>query len=795
MSLPNSLDTGGQRTVANKKRLLGNLSLRWRLTFAFLAVALLPMLILSFTTFIMTFRISTSRVGAGVKSMATANAVTTANFLGHQLDMMRNLALSSVLREGVIAVDATYQGDPAQIRAQLVELDQQWKMASHADMIVQERLNNAMVDELRRYRQSFPESLELLVLDRYGGLVAATSYPKNLYYADHAEWLSAYNEGLGNIYVDVAAPTFDPTGVIRGLVFAVPIYAMDRTEVVGVLRATVRLQAMTDLLAYSQFVDQSGSSELLLPDNRLITLHGLAGDRLDDDLAATLRGSIDLTYQEIVYRGVLSLVACERVIKVSEDSAEITNKSVNDLNWILVGRQSRAESATLFRNQVLSTSFLALVSLAAIALVGAWAARVFLKPVHSLTTTVERIVAGELSAHAPVETRDEIGILARAFNSMTDRQRILIAELEQRVSDRTVDLDRRSTYLQASAEVGRAATSILDTDVLIRQVVELIRERFNLYYVGLFLVDSTNQWAVLHAGTGEAGRIMLARGHRLPVGEGSMIGWSIMNVQARVALEAEEDVERMVTAELPNTRSEAALPLLSRGRVLGALTVQSDQRGAFDEAALAMLQLMADQVAVALDNARLFAESQSALETARRAYGELSRQAWLELLRSNRELGFRGDNQGISRIEGPLSAEMEHALRTGDLVHIQSAPDDAVESKSVLAVPVKVHGQVIAVMDTYKPGAEGEWTTDELSLLEMLAEQLGLALESARLYQDTQRRATRERLAGEVTAHIRESLDLDAVLRAAVEQMRQTLDLEKVTVSLRLSEEEKTSNA
>jgi len=786
---PKAVESEGQDA---KVSFLGRFSLRIKLLAILFVVTFIPLMFLAISNYFASASIATSRIGAGLKSMATSNGFAVGDFMSSQVDMIRGLALSAPLREGVIAANAAYQGDPAQIQAQLTELDRQWKAAKDTDAIIQARLNNVAVDELRRYRRFFPDSLEILLMDQYGGLVAATSHPTDLYYATHTEWQSAYNEGLGDIFIDVGPVSFDATGAIQGLIFVVPVYAADERQVIGVLRVPYRVKVLTDLFVVGQFVDNTGASELLLPDNRLVTGHGLAGDRLPDDTGATMRDSIDETYLEIVYRGVLSLVSQAPVVKISESSTSITDQAIKDLNWIIVTHQTRENALIQVRNMAFSIVAMALVSLATILLVGSLAARAFLGPIRLLTATVERIVAGDLSAIAQVKTRDEIGVLAKAFNSMTDQQRILIAELEQRVSERTSDLERRSKYLHASTEVGRAATSILDTDVLIRQVVELIRDRFNLYYVGLFLVDSTGEWAVLHAGTGEAGRVMLARGHRLPVGEGSMIGWSIMNVQARVALEAGEDVERLATRELPNTRSEAALPLLSRSRVLGALTVQSDQPGAFDETTVAMLQSMADQVAVALDNARLFAEGQTALETARRAYGELSRQAWLDLLQINRNLGFHGDKQGVARADGVFTAEMEQVLQTGNPVCIRSVGgDSAIESRSTLAVPVKVHGQVIAVLDTYKPGAEGEWTADELTLLEMLAEQLGLALESARLYQDTQRRATRERLAGEVTTHIRESLDLDAVLRAAAEQMRQTLDLEKVTVSLRLRGEDK----
>jgi GAF domain-containing protein len=337
-------------------------------------------------------------------------------------------------------------------------------------------------------------------------------------------------------------------------------------------------------------------------------------------------------------------------------------------------------------------------------------------------------------------------------------------------------LEERSTQLEASAEVSRAATSILEIDRLIQQVVELIRERFDLYYVGLFLTDEAGEWAVLRAGTGEAGRAMLARGHRIKIGEG-MVGWSVAHAQARVALEAVEDAVRLATAELPDTRSEAALPLRSRGQVIGALTVQGTQPGAFDQDTMVALQIMADQVAVALDNAHLFAEAREALEAERRAYSELSREAWAELLKVRPNLGFLKSKRLLSPAGDVWRPEMETALQTGQTI----LGEDGATS---LTTPIKVRGQVIGVIGARKPDDAGAWTQDEIALLETLAEQLSVALESARLYQDTQRRAVRERLAGEVTARMRETFDVETVLKTAAQEVRQALGLPEVVVRL-----------
>jgi len=174
------------------------------------------------------------------------------------------------------------------------------------------------------------------------------------------------------------------------------------------------------------------------------------------------------------------------------------------------------------------------------------------------------------------------------------------------------EAEKRSTLLQTAAEVSRAASSILDTGQLINTSVNLIRNQFNFYYVGLFLVDPTGQWAVLHAGTGQAGQAQIAANHRLKVGGEGMIGWSIANRQPRIALDVGDDAVHFQNPYLPDTRSEMALPLISRGQVLGALTVQSEKESAFSQEDVTLLQTMADQLANAISNARLYQASQKA---------------------------------------------------------------------------------------------------------------------------------------------------------------------------------------
>ncbi len=215
---------------------------------------------------------------------------------------------------------------------------------------------------------------------------------------------------------------------------------------------------------------------------------------------------------------------------------------------------------------------------------------------------------------------------------VTERERVL------------AELERRSVQLRTAIEVSRAASSVLETEELIWQVVELIRERFDFYYVGLFMVDESGEWtgepgrwAVLRAGTGEAGRIMLERGHKLEIGGNSMIGQCVANMKARIALDVGEEAVRFDNPLLPETRSEMALPLAARGQVIGALTVQDSREAAFSEEDVAILQAMADQLAVAIENARLFEQTQDALARSDRLYT------------ISRDLGAAADEESLLR--------------------------------------------------------------------------------------------------------------------------------------------------
>lgn len=337
----------------------------------------------------------------------------------------------------------------------------------------------------------------------------------------------------------------------------------------------------------------------------------------------------------------------------------------------------------------------------------------------------------------------------------------------------------RAARLQTAAEVSRAASSILDPDDLIQQVVGLIQERFNLYYTGLFLVDQAGEWAVLRAGTGEAGQQMLARGHKLAVGGESMIGWCIANKQARIALDVGEDAVRFENPLLPETRSELALPLVSRGVAIGALTIQSAEEAAFTEEDIAVLQTMADQVANAIDNVSLFNRSQAALREMEATQRRYQQRAWSEFAQVAPVTSYETHRPDRAPLGDEVLPEIQTALERSEPTVLRKPGAGA-----ALVAPITQRGAPIGALGVHLEDTRRELTEDELALVQVVAERVGLVAETLRLLDETQRSAARERTISEVTARVRETLDMNSILQTAVREIARALDAQQAELRL-----------
>ena len=600
---------------------------------------------------------------------------------------------------------------------------------------------------------------DIFLLDPQGYVILSTDQNQE---GDFERHYSFFQEGSKGPYLQAPFHAHSLSEGGWSIVVSRPIYGASR-ELLAVIAGRASLDHLNAILAGQTELSEGTDTYLISSAHVLLSGAGLEERR--DVYSAGADAAVDLhrngtrayeNHQEKSVLGAYRWLSTLQVALVVEQ----------DQTYAF-----RPTYAALILNVGVGAAGMFLVALATQAFT-----RSITAPLAELADTTERVAGGDLGIMVPTDRLDETGVLARSFNSMTLRLRDLVADLELRVADRTRELARRSAHLEAAAEVSHAVTSILDPDEFTRQVVDLIRERFDLYYVGLFLVDAAGEWAELQAGTGDAGRIMLGRRHRIQVGSG-MIGWSVAHGEARIALHALDDSMRLVTGELPLTRSEAAIPLRSRGQVIGALSIQDSRANAFDQASVAVFQTMADQIAVALDNARLFEAREEALRAERRAHGELTREAWGQLLQERKGMGFRSDSRGISPAHHIWLPEMRKVVLTGDTVRAQPAEmvDDPVRARETLAVPIKIRDRVVAVLETHKPAAAGEWTTDEITLLENIAEQLSVALENARLYESTQLRAERERIVSDITAQVRAAGDVDGILRTAVGEIRRAL--------------------
>ncbi len=399
-------------------------------------------------------------------------------------------------------------------------------------------------------------------------------------------------------------------------------------------------------------------------------------------------------------------------------------------------------------------------------------------PLKKLTTFSNEIEKGNLAA--PLESkrlRGEFAEIASHLQAIAANMQRSFTNMEVKVEERALKLERRSALLKAVADVGKAITSFRDITELMEQTTHLISENFGYYHAGIFLLDEHKEYAVLSAANSEGGQVMLKRKHQLKVGGNSIVGYVAQNAKARIALDVGADAVYFDNPDLPKTRSEMALPLVIGGQLLGALDVQSVEAQAFSEEDISTLQILAEQLAVALQNANLLSETEKALESARMVYGEMSREAWSAMLRSQPRIGFLATPPSTTRLHSNiLEPNLAKAFETGELV--------AGADNLTISVPVKIRGQAIGAIRLKKSEIAEAWTQDETNLAISLADQISGALESARLYKESQQRAARESLVSDISARIGAAAHTDAILRETVQELGQTIGNVSVTFKL-----------
>lgn len=384
------------------------------------------------------------------------------------------------------------------------------------------------------------------------------------------------------------------------------------------------------------------------------------------------------------------------------------------------------------------------------------------KPIKEMMRTIDEIQQGGFSQRATIISSDETAELTIRLNQLLDQLQVTRLELEQNVEQRTRDLVRKTAQLEASARVARDAASMQDINVLLSRTAGLISEQFGFYHTGIFLVDDSGVTAILQAASSEGGKRMLERGHQLEVGQG-IVGSALRQNKPRVATDVGSDLEYFNNPDLPATRSELAIPLFVKGKVIGALDIQSTEQTAFSKDDIQVLQTLADQIALAIQNARLIAESQNALQRLESATSDDMRRTWRERVRDARK-AYRYTAIGIT----PLAA-----VENKDVTEEPGA--------NKINIPITLRGQRIGNINLNRKGGS-KWADADRSLAIEIANQVGLALENARLLEEAQRRAAQEQSISDLTARLGRSLDIDTLLQTTLRELHQLPNVTETSV-------------
>jgi nitrate/nitrite-specific signal transduction histidine kinase len=406
--------------------------------------------------------------------------------------------------------------------------------------------------------------------------------------------------------------------------------------------------------------------------------------------------------------------------------------------------------------QILPLSLLILVGSAA---AGLLTTRRIVRPLQELTQASRQMAEGEREISLPDSKYLEIEILTRSFQSMAAKVQQSLQELEHRVASRTRVLEKRSKQLQAAAESARESTATRELEPLLQHTADLLHGQFGYTHASVYLLDAKRTHAVLRAASGDADTNLLKPGLKVRVGDQGIVGLAAAGGQVRLN-QGGDPHQRQVPFQVAGVRSEIAIPMLLDNMAVGVLLVASEDEDAFDDDDITVLQIVADQTAVAIDNARLFAEVKESLQHMQVLYGRYSQDAWQKMGTRLGSTGYQYDSAGIS------------PLRKGE----------GSSASIPLSLPLEVRGSSIGTLDVWLE----EEALDEAAqkMLYMVSERISQAMESARLFEEIRERMAREHALNQASARFSHSLDLDTLLQTAVVEMGQLPNVMEVSITI-----------
>lgn len=668
-------------------------------------------------------------------------------------------------------------------------------------------LTNPLVSRLNVVKQTeliIPSILEGnpdIIAIYFGGVSRETIYFPNI---DLAAIVPPDFDVTGRPWFVDAAPKNNPQGgvvwstpyqdaALHGLVIttSVPVFNA-RNQFQGVAAMDIQLNQITNLVS-NILVGETGYAFLLDSGNRLIALPEkgyvdfgftsetvLLGEILDStslpnasaelsDILNTILSSED-GISIVNLGGVERFIAHHQIPEVQYRLVVIVPSSELLTESILVSNQIAEETSNTLRISVLL--IVLIFTVASIASLGI--GNRLTSPLKSLTRVANEIIAGNFEAEAEIQSQDEIGTLAKTLNTMTFTLRNLIQSLEKQVDERTSALqaelqkgERRGKQYEAIAKVGQAINTAQNLQELLPHISEVISQQFGFYHVGIFLNDANNQYAILSAANSEGGKKMLNRGHQLKIGEQGIVGFATGIGKPRIALDVGQDAVYFNNPDLSETHSEMALPLIISGNIIGALDVQSKETNAFSDEDVEVLSTLADQVSLAIQNARLYDQTKKSLSEAEAIYRQYFRESWSQLPEDQKTTGFRYTTSGTIPL---LETELEDKSKR--------AADD---ERQVVSIPIIMRKETVGALSVMVPKQE-RIKPDQMDLIKAVADRVALAAENARLFDETARRAQREQLVSEITTKIRGTNDPQEMIRTAIEELQQALKVSRIEI-------------
>lgn len=587
-------------------RNFNNYSMRAKLITATAALAIISILVVTITVSLTTRNAISEQVGDNLQSLTQAQALTLGELLSKQVNALEAVGLNTAVLNAVDARNQSfYVGNvPEDIQVNIAQLSEQWAEADDTDRLVLSVLNNSTSRELRTFQETFSDHTRLVLLDSNGAVIAATERPEKFVFNDEPWWIDFPFSSFATI--NISEPYIDEeTGQIH-IDIIVPVEKENvagNVEITGILLSSLNLAILADVLEQGQ-VGDTGRLELHFANHQeLVFRDGQVGldtvpmpeSEIVDTLTAT---ETEFAIDE--YLGTVSLISQAPITTL--DKVAFAER----LGWRIVGLQPEAEALQPVLNLQRINIILGVVIVVAASITAAVVAQLLTGPISRLTDTAVRVAEGDFTARAPVESTDEIGTLATAFNQMTDQLQHAITGLEANVAERT-------RALSASVEISRSLSTILDPDLLIVEIVEQVRNAFDYYYVQIYLFDENKRILHMMGGTGETGQNMISLGHQLRAGQG-LVGQAAATNNPIFIADVFQSSGWQANTLLPDTKTEIAVPIAIGDEVLGVLDVQHDVTGGLTEGDIGLLQSVASQVAIAIRNASSFEQAKKQAE-------------------------------------------------------------------------------------------------------------------------------------------------------------------------------------